>query len=105
MANERRVQSVSLLDGSAAVLFEVEEIGASGDGSREVEVARDHFSMEDICSAVRSVAHAVAGGLSGIGAKKTVLEFGVEIGAESGHLTAFIVKGSGKASLRITVEW
>lgn len=105
MVNERHVRSVSLGNGSGSVLFEVEEIGSSNDAPVEVEVGRHDFSMDDICSTVRSVAHAVWEGLSEIKAKRTVLEFGVEIGAESGHLTAFIVQGSGKASLKITVEW
>jgi hypothetical protein len=32
-------------------------------------------------------------------------EFGVEFGYESGQLTALIVKGTGKANLKITMEW
>jgi hypothetical protein len=86
-------------------LFEVEEIGSRDDAPVEVEVSRGDFNMDDICSIVRTVVHSVREGISEIKTKRTVLEFGVEIGAESGHLTAFIVKGSGKASLKITVEW
>ena len=107
MANQREVRPVSLGDGSGSVLFEVEEIGSDSDAPIEadVSVVRQDFSMDDICHTVRTVAHSVWEGLSEIKATKTVLEFGIEIGADSGHLTAFIVKGSGKASLKITVEW
>ena len=75
MVNERQVRSVSLGDGAGAVLFEVEEIGSDGDAPSEVEVAaRLDFSMDDICSTVRTVAHSVWEGLSEIKAKRTVLE-------------------------------
>jgi hypothetical protein len=105
MENERQVRSVSLGNGTGSVRFEVEDIALSGEASGPTEVARDYFSMDDIFSTVQAVAGAVSDGLSGIKAKRTVLEFGVEIGMEAGHLTAFVVKGSGKASLKITVEW
>ncbi len=105
MVKERQVRSVSLADGSGSVLFEVEEIGTNGNTPAEIEVARTDFNMDDICSTVQAVAYSVSKGLTELNAKRTVLEFGVEIAAESGNLTALVVKGSGKASLKITVEW
>ena len=33
------------------------------------------------------------------------VEFGLEIGIESGQLTALLVKGTGTANLKITLEW
>jgi hypothetical protein len=37
--------------------------------------------------------------------KSASIKFGVELGYESGQLTALIVKGTGKANLEITLEW
>ncbi len=37
--------------------------------------------------------------------KSASIKFGVELGYESGQLTALIVKGKGKANLEITLEW
>ena len=36
---------------------------------------------------------------------KMAIEFGLEISVESGELTALIVKGSGTANLKVTLEW
>lgn len=36
---------------------------------------------------------------------KATVKFGIDVGVESGQLTAAIVKGSGKANLEITLEW
>lgn len=36
---------------------------------------------------------------------KATVKFGVDVGLESGQLTAAIVKGSSKANLEITLEW
>jgi Trypsin-co-occurring domain 1 len=33
------------------------------------------------------------------------VEFGIDVGIESGKLTALICKGSGNASLKITLEF
>ena len=33
------------------------------------------------------------------------VEFGVEVGVESGQLTSYIVDASGKASFKVTLEW
>lgn len=91
--------------GQARVLFEVTEIASTGGESVEREVASSDFKMEDICNTIRTVADSVWQGLSELKAKRTVVEFGVEMAVESGNLTALIVKGSGKANLKITLEW
>lgn len=36
---------------------------------------------------------------------KASIEFGLEIALESGAITAMLVKGSGTADLKITLEW
>jgi len=104
---EPQVRSVNV--GNPAkptrVLFEVTQIGSTEDGARDAEVSRNDFQLDDICETIRHVADAVWRGLSDLRAKRTVVEFGVEIAVESGNLTALIVKGSGKANLKITAEW
>jgi hypothetical protein len=37
--------------------------------------------------------------------KKATVELGVEFGIEEGKLVALIARGSGKANLKITLEW
>ncbi len=36
---------------------------------------------------------------------KASVELGLEIGVEAGQLTALLVKGTGKANLKITLQW
>jgi hypothetical protein len=86
------------------------EVGDRPRESRTVEIARGEsvtkgFHLEDICSSVSEVAGSVMRSLKALETKRTVLEFGVEIAADTGVLTALIVKGSGKANLKITAEW
>jgi hypothetical protein len=33
------------------------------------------------------------------------VEFGIDVGVESGALTALVVKGTGTATLKVTLEW
>lgn len=42
--------------------------------------------------------------LSKLKPQKATVEFGIEIGAESGQLTTLIVKGTGSANLKVTLE-
>ena len=37
--------------------------------------------------------------------RKASVELGLEVGLESGHLTALLVKGTGTANLKLTLEW
>jgi hypothetical protein len=67
------------------------------------------FGFEEFGSSVRAVSGAVADAvLAGVGKlkpNKVALEFGCEVGMETGKLTAILVKGTAKANLKVTVEW
>jgi len=71
----------------------------------EEKVASKPFDFQQVGSSIESIVDALKSSLDKAKAKKATVEFGVEIGAESGQLTALIVKGSGKANLKITLEW
>lgn len=43
--------------------------------------------------------------LSKVKPRKATIEFGLEVAVEAGGLTALIVKGSGTANVKITLEW
>lgn len=87
------------------IYFEATKIEPIEGAEPETEVSREDFDLDDICETVRHVAKAIGSSLDQLKAKRTVVEFGVEVQAESGHLTALIVKGTGKANLKVTVEW
>jgi hypothetical protein len=52
-----------------------------------------------------SVTDAVLSGMRKIKPAKVAVEFGCEVGVESGQLTAILVKGTAKANLKVTLEW
>lgn len=52
-----------------------------------------------------SVTDALLGGVRKIKPAKVAVEFGCEVGVESGQLTAILVKGTAKANLKVTLEW
>ena len=71
----------------------------------EEEVAIAGLSFHNAVDDLKEIIDAIGEKLENVKAKKTVVEFGVEIGVEAGQLTALIAKGSGKANLKITLEW
>ena len=62
-------------------------------------------SWKELTHAVEGIALWVWETLQKVHPTKASIEFGIEIGAEPGKLTALLVQGSGKANLKITLEW
>jgi hypothetical protein len=73
--------------------------------STDTEVSLAVPDLEPIWSAVSSIASSIGTRLSQAKAKKAIVEFGIEFAVEGSGLTAVLVKGTGKANLKITLEW
>jgi hypothetical protein len=71
----------------------------------EAEVAFAAFDFQRVADDVAAIASSLAEALRTVRPSKTALEFAVELTVEGGHLMALIAKGSGKASLKITLTW
>jgi hypothetical protein len=71
----------------------------------EERVADLPHDFEELTASIEGIASSLYGAIKKIAPKKACIEFGVEAGVESGKLTALLVKGSGKANLKITLEW
>ncbi len=79
---------------------------APADGYEEVSVGgrvKAHFRQ--VTQTVAAMAEDLQALYRAAQPNKMSIEFGVEISAEAGELTALIVKGSGKGNLKITLEW
>ena len=63
------------------------------------------FSFDDIRESILGISSEVVRAFEQAKPQKASVEFGIEVCVEGGHLTAMIVKGSGKANLKITLEW
>jgi hypothetical protein len=88
------------IDGTPLLL----EVRAGDDPERDVSILRD-TSFDGVVEAIKKISTQLSAALNEVKPDKAALEFGVDVGIESGQLTALIVKGSGSASLKITLEW
>jgi hypothetical protein len=61
--------------------------------------------FDDAMGAVRQMSSQIYDTMAALAPQRFEVELGFELGVESGHLTAFLVKGTGKANLKVTLEW
>ena len=62
-------------------------------------------AFKEVTDTVESLARAMVGTLKKVRPRTATVEFGLQIGVESGKLTALLVKGTGNANLKIILEW
>ncbi len=99
MESRNEIIPVKVSD-SVTVMVEATALG----GEEDVGVG-EILDFQGVTDAVEAIADAMTKTLDKVKPKKASVEFGVEIGVESGKLTTLLVKGSGKANLKITLEW
>ncbi|MEH2233467.1 MAG: CU044_2847 family protein [Nostoc sp.] len=101
MADKTKIISFELSDGKI-IKVEVTPIG-------EQPVSDETRVFKQATEIIKSIAEDVAGSLKDISETvkpdKFSVKLGLQIGVESGQLTALIVKGTGTANLEITMEW
>ena len=71
----------------------------------EEEVAFSLQSFKGVTDVLEGVAESVVTALKKVKARKASVEFGLDVALETGQLTALLVKSSGTANLKITLEW
>lgn len=74
-------------------------------GDRDVSATSDVLDFSGVTGSIESIAADLTAVFARVRPKKASVEFGVEVGIESGKLTALLVKGSGKANLKVTLSW
>jgi NTP-dependent ternary system trypsin peptidase co-occuring protein len=100
MDDDRELVPVELGD-DRTVLVEVRR-GSSGE---EDVSALGRLPWDDIGDSIDAVTGKVQAALARAKPRRATVEFGLDIGLESGQLTSVLVKGSGSATLTITLEW
>lgn len=63
------------------------------------------FSFDQVAGSIEGIVKAVAKPINAAKPTKASVTFGVEVEVKQGHLIAALVKGTGTASLEITLEW
>jgi len=74
-------------------------------GGREEVGLLDSVPIERVMSVVTEVARSVGQSLERAGPSKASVEVGIEFGLQEGRLVGLIARGSGKANLKIAMEW
>lgn len=65
----------------------------------------DALHLDNIKGAIEGIAQLVTQAIEKVAPTKASVEFAIEVGLESGKLTALWVKGTGTANLKIAMEW
>ena len=71
----------------------------------EEDVAFTTFSFKDLTDAIEGIAESVTATLKKVKPRSASVEFGLEVSVDAGKLTALLVKGTGTANLKITLQW
>jgi hypothetical protein len=90
------------LPGGAVVGVQAHRVGSA---EEDVSALGKVLDFKGVIDSIESIATAMTEALAKAKPHKAGVEFGVDVGVESGGLTALLVKGSGTATLTITLEW
>jgi Trypsin-co-occurring domain 1 len=93
------------LPNQTVIRVEATALKRPGDTDVAFKEVKEALEIDGIQGAIEGIGQMVVGALSKVAPSKASAEFAIEVGLESGQLTAFWVKGTGKANLKITLEW
>lgn len=97
---ESRTEIVPVqINNNVQVMVEATVIGT------EEDVAIDIRPFQEVTDAIEAITSAMVQTLEKVRPDKASVEFGIEIGIQSGKLTTLIVQGSSKGNMKITLEW
>ena len=65
----------------------------------------DVIDFSEVTSTLTSIASDVMAQVAKVKPQKATVELGVEVGWEAGKLVALLAQGSGKANIKLTLEW
>ncbi len=69
------------------------------------QVGNIPIPFKEVADVIESISTSIVNALKKAKPSKATVEFGLEIGLESGHLTTLLVKGTSTATLKIVLEW
>lgn len=99
MTDTRNIIPITLSNGKLI------RMQISPGGPHEEDVAFKPLPLHDLATALQGIAQDIVEGLKRARPDKTTVEFGVEVALEAGQLTAIVLKGSGSANFKVTMEW
>ncbi len=92
-------QPIDLGDGARAYLEVIPR------GGREEVGVLEAIPFDQVVETLGQIANGIGGAIEKAKPRKAAVEIGVEFGLEAGKLVTLIARGTGKASLKVTLEW
>ncbi len=74
-------------------------------GGREEVGVLDAIPFDQVVETIGQIANSIGGAIDRAKPSKAAVEIGIEFGLEAGNLVALIARGTGKANLKVTLEW
>lgn len=74
------------------------------DPERRVSISQK-VPFDGVAESIDAISSRILGALQRAKPDKATVEFGVDVAVESGQLTSMLVKGSGTATIKVTLEW
>ena len=96
-----RFDVVPVTVGDATIMVEARVPESTG----EEDVVSLTKAFDTVTASIHEVSSRLADTLRAVAPDKATLEMGFDLALENGALVAMLVKGSGSASLRVTLEW
>ena len=102
MNQQSKIIDVTLPNG-ATVGIEASVFEPADEDERRI--AFTELSFTGVNKAIEGMVETLWASLQKVAPEKATVEFGFEIAVKNGELTGIFVKGSGKANLKVTLEW
>jgi hypothetical protein len=97
-----RVVPAQLSNGGGTIYIEAREVGPP---RKQVSSKPEDYQFDRLTDSIESIATRVTDALRNVKPQKATVEFGIDVGVETGGLTGLLARGKGNASLTITIEW
>ncbi|MFB7861189.1 MULTISPECIES: CU044_2847 family protein [unclassified Streptomyces] len=98
------ITKVELAGG--VIYVEAQPLGPVGQEPTELEGRGGRLpDLSEVTGALSSFAAQLGEALHRAAPERVTVEFGCQLGIDSGALTALIVQGSASANFRVTLEW
>ncbi len=100
MQSDAKTRNIPVrLNDETIIYVQVEKLGG------EEYTALELPDFENISATIQGIAQSLVTTMRKVKPRKGSVEFGLQVAVEAGKLTTLLVKGSGEASLKITLEW
>lgn len=81
-------------------------VEARSSGNPEEDVGlRDLLAFDGVEESIKTISQRVTSALKTANPDRASVEFGIDVTVDSGGLTGLLAKGSGAATLKVTLSW